>query len=324
MNGLGPVRCARASPPRVHLVAVAVWPRLPLRPSTRRSISASLLPPPGSAPTRSSRSSPPRLGGLLWGIPFVTLFLGAWQLHRLNWKLNLIQASELALKGEPIPLEQIDTTLSTPLQKVLITGRFLPPTFLVGPRPRSSSSTEASSGLFSSGGINRNGYYIVSPFELSTGVADNPTGAPLRRILVSRGWLPRNLVDEKGWDDQALGKEITLEGILRPGENGAYMPRNKPKVNQWYWIDTAAMSHLCHTACHPSLLVELIADSPTNDATFKCLNGVIPIPKQPGINLTNNHLSYALTWFGLFGFKPSSILHAFSTVADSPSCRFAM
>ena len=35
------------------------------------------------------------------------------------------------------------------------------------------------------------------------------------------------------------------------------MPKNEPDKNQWYWIDTQAMSRLCDA--QPNLLVELLS-----------------------------------------------------------------
>ena len=80
---------------------------------------------------------------------------------------------------------------------MVISGKFVQPTFQVGPRPRSVSfegNGRSSSGLFSSGGVDRNGYYIVTPFDLSvrsmseeTGGQSGATPENRRRILVSRG-----------------------------------------------------------------------------------------------------------------------------------------
>lgn len=41
---------------------------------------------------------------LLCTIPFVTFYLGTWQLQRLRWKVQLISTLEDRLEREPIPL----------------------------------------------------------------------------------------------------------------------------------------------------------------------------------------------------------------------------
>ncbi|TPX35970.1 hypothetical protein SmJEL517_g01819 [Synchytrium microbalum] len=236
-------------------------------------------------------TSASRIGGILWGVPVLTFCLGCWQTYRLNWKLDLIKKTEDSLKADAIPFRKDQ---SKQHQRVLLHGKFIRPSFLLGPRPRSSDTP--TSGLFSTGGANRSGYYIVNPF-LMNGDED---GGGSEKILVARGWLPKDVV-ESNWNDQMIGMEVTLEGMVRQGENGTYMPKNNPDVNQWYWLDASAMAKLASSS---DTVVELISGSKLNDAQM----GVVPKPRTPGVNIANNHLSYALTWYGLCAFSTWALL----------------
>ena len=73
--------------------------------------------------------------------------------------------------------------------------------------------------------------------------------------------------------------------------------KNDPSINQWFFADTKQMSEICGSS---ETLVELVADSPINTMHYK---KYFPFPREPEINLVNNHLGYAITWFGLSAFS---------------------
>ena len=72
--------------------------------------------------------------------------------------------------------------------------------------------------------------------------------------------------------------------------------KNDPSKNEWFFADTKQMSEVAKSS---EILVELVDDSPINQVFSK---RYFPLRRDPQINLVNNHLGYALTWFGLSAF----------------------
>jgi surfeit locus 1 family protein len=83
--------------------------------------------------------------------------------------------------------------------------------------------------------------------------------------------------------------------VLRAHDGGqAYFdPANDPAANLWYWWDVKAM--LARSGLPKDLkpfpfVVQLLPGTTTAE---------FPRPEEPKANLANNHLGYAITWFGL-------------------------
>ena len=116
------------------------------------------------------------------------------------------------------------------------------------------------------------GYFIVTPFELS---GDG------RIILVNRGFAPT------GKESRPEGEQ-TVEGVIRPArEKRFFAPENIPSKNVWFYEDIPAMS----TATKLPLSSIVIEQVGKEEA------GIFPIPSDGKINLRNDHLGYAITWF---------------------------
>jgi surfeit locus 1 family protein len=116
------------------------------------------------------------------------------------------------------------------------------------------------------------GYRVIVPLELEDG----------RRILLDRGFVP---IDEK---DAArhLGR-ITVEGALQwPRETDSFTSPPDRDRNIWFARDVAIMSAALDT--EPMLLVTAASDDPEQ-----------PMPLPVAINIRNDHLEYAITWFSL-------------------------
>jgi surfeit locus 1 family protein len=105
-------------------------------------------------------------------------------------------------------------------------------------------------------------------------------GAP--PVLVNRGWLP---------DDAPApqGGEARIEGyILPPAHRFWLTPSDNPAKLRFYTLDPAAIgAGLGVTDLEPFTVVAL---GPADQ---------LPIPAQSLPRPPNDHLSYALTWFGL-------------------------
>lgn len=118
------------------------------------------------------------------------------------------------------------------------------------------------------------GYYMVTPLEL------DDDG---RIILVNRGFSP------VGKESKPQGV-VTVEGMLRPlREKRYFAPENVPEKNIWTYEDLDKMEAMIGKRPLP-LIVEAIGTRQ---------NDVFPIPDDGKIVFRNDHLGYAVTWFGM-------------------------
>lgn len=58
--------------------------------------------------------------------------------------------------------------------------------------------------------------------------------------------MPREKKDQSTRLDGLTEREVTLEGLLRLGEQRAssFIPENKPEENEWYTLDLEVMAKL--------------------------------------------------------------------------------
>jgi surfeit locus 1 family protein len=197
----------------------------------------------------------------------ILLGLGTWQIKRLAWKNALIAKADAALTADPIPLDQALAKFlageNIDYMRVKAQGHF-------APRDPLRLLSSANSGP---------AWELIQGFE-------QPQGLP---VLVARGKIAHN---------QPLpvndGKDIEIVGhlIWHDQGRGIFDVDNKPDANLWYWWDVVAMtSQFSATHLEPNYaVVHLEPGSPGTEGL------VVDLPKA---SLRNNHLGYAITWFGL-------------------------
>lgn len=118
------------------------------------------------------------------------------------------------------------------------------------------------------------GFRIISPFRTADG----------RLILVDRGFVPEAL---KVPATRAAGQGGPLVGtLLWPNETDGYTPAPDVPGNIWFARDLALMSRELGT--EPILVV-------ARDR----LTGPWPLPEPLSVQIANDHLGYAITWFSL-------------------------
>lgn len=201
--------------------------------------------------------------------------LGLWQTRRLHEKETLIERIETRAKAAPQDLPpRAQWPALTPedyeFRRAIARGRYLAgrsalffahPPEGVGPEP---------------------GFVVATPFELAEGGV----------LLVERGFVPVS----KSSDQVLLAPpegETIVSGILRaPQSRNAFTPKDDPARGVFYTRDPAAIAAW-------SGLENLAPFTLALDATAGPAHWPRPMPAAPQI--TNNHLSYALTWFGLAG-----------------------
>jgi surfeit locus 1 family protein len=116
------------------------------------------------------------------------------------------------------------------------------------------------------------GYRVIAPLGLEDG----------RRVLVDRGFVP---IEAK--DAVRPPGPVTVAGNLAwPRETDRWTSPPDREENIWFARDVALMAEALGT--EPVMIVASASDGPAAPAPM-------PVP----VNLPNDHLGYAITWFGL-------------------------
>ncbi len=130
------------------------------------------------------------------------------------------------------------------------------------------------------------GFNVYTPLMLEDG----------RFVLVNRGFVPYEKKDAETRLDGQLDGPVTVTGLARDplsAKPGYFVPDNDIAKNIFYWKDWSAMAE---SADIPSLddAVPFFIDA-DNKPNF----GGLPIGGVTIIDFPNNHLQYAVTWYGL-------------------------
>ncbi len=200
--------------------------------------------------------------------------LGLWQLRRLDWKEALIARIETRAKSAPVdPPARADWASLAPetyeFLHVQASGVFdSGHDVLVFAAPPAGAPPEP-------------GYQAFTPFRLSGGGV----------VFVNRGFVSQSRTQGDEWRRVPPG-ETTVRGLLRPPQTrNSFTPADDPQKGRWFTRDPAAFAaHLGLAEVAPFTLDEEPGDE--NAA------GLVRAMMDPAA-IPNNHLSYALTWFGL-------------------------
>lgn len=202
--------------------------------------------------------------------------LGTWQLNRLGEKESLIAAvsARSTLAPEPMPpvegWAELDVD-AVDFRPLTARGHFLPeqsvPVFtsLTEPRGRLSGA----------------GYWLMVPFALEGGGV----------LFVNRGFVPQDRLPAFRNDPATPAGTVTVTGIARrPERAGMFTPPTDIK-NRIDWISNPErLGRFLDSTLGPvaPLTLDLPAAGP----------GVLPQGGETVMEFPNNHLGYALTWFG--------------------------
>jgi surfeit locus 1 family protein len=220
--------------------------------------------------------------GLMLGLTGLFITLGAWQLNRLAEKEALIAAVTDRMDDTPIPLPPVAEWIGFDpevynFRPVRITGNFrhdqavLVFTSLAEPR----------------GQYNGIGYWVMTPFVLDTGGT----------VLVNRGFVPERLANTYADDKAGPIGPMTLTGIGRVSETvNAFTPAADVNKHIDYVRDTKRLAGIADPGLAP--VVDLYIDLPAGEA------GALPQGGETIVEFPNNHLGYAITWFGFALLTP--------------------
>ncbi len=229
--------------------------------------------------TAGAVTSPkPFLRQLLWPTLFtlaagaVLIWLGVWQLHRLAWKEGLL--AEIAARADAAPSDAppvADWAALKPLdydyRHIKLTGRYLYQDTVL---------------LFDPAGPKHAGpgYLFLTPLKL----------APSGYVIVNRGFVPADLAPKMRTEGHA-DKDVQVTGLMRPPEpRGLFTPADHPEKYEYFTSDPASIS--AHFQIAPVAPFTIDADVAPG-------SGAWPIGGTTIRDIPNNHLGYALTWFGI-------------------------
>lgn len=202
----------------------------------------------------------------------ILIGLGVWQLQRLAWKENLLTRVE-ALQAAPAQsaaaaLERMAAGADLDFARISIEC----PGLASAPYLQLYSVRDGQPGA-----------RLISACQTNDG--------RYRTILVDRGFVDET-VSARPKVNVSDRAPIAVTGVLRVPEKGNFVsPPNDVAGNRWYVRDVPAMAKALN-ADAPAPLV-LMAETSSNPE-WKALDPA-PLPAQ----ITNRHLEYALTWFGL-------------------------
>ena len=211
----------------------------------------------------------PALWPTLVSLPILVLSLGLglWQMERREWKRDILDRIATNQAAAPMTLDELLT--GNPLRheygRVKVTGTF----------EHGHEFFLAARSL-----KNKVGLQVIVPLKAEDG----------RIVLFDRGWVPDRAAATQAAVQPAGRVELT--GLVRRSQIRArFAPENVPEKNVWFQADVPLMRKMAGAPPDPGLdTFFLESDSTPNP-------GGVPVGGQTRLEIPNDHLQYAITWF---------------------------
>lgn len=218
-----------------------------------------------------------RRGGLLIPGVFtlvalcILVALGAWQLQRKTWKEGLIATLDRRLNDAPVALPSPAawngmTAENSEFTRVRVHLAF----------PKADDALVYSSGSSIRDDAKGTGYFVFSPARLPSG----------QQVVVNRGFT-HALAFPK-----ASGEQDVIGALRWPEAASWFVASHDTAGRIWTVRDPQAMAALKGWGTVAQFYIEQEAPVPP---------GGVPHPGPLKVHLRNEHLQYAITWFGLAG-----------------------
>ena len=201
----------------------------------------------------------------------ILVSLGTWQMERLAWKNGIVETIEARTVAPPVPVADLPDGEALDYRPVTVTGRF----------------------------VNSGERYFLATFKGEAGwnvltplLVDGTDTA----IFVNRGFVPyARKMPETRFEGQIEGS-VEITGLARAAPTakpGSFLPDNEPETNIFFWKSIPQMSEGLALPAGTRMLPFLI------DAGPGSAPGGGPVGGVTVVQVTNNHLQYAITWYGL-------------------------
>lgn len=201
--------------------------------------------------------------------------LGIWQLQRLEWKQGLSARIEARTALQPVTLTDALNKWEKSRDVEYLRVRF-----------KGSFRHDRESHYFTV--INgKTGWRVITPLKTPGG----------RIVLVDRGFVPAAKKQPRTRAQGQLEGEQTVIGLARsPGIKGTFSPENSLEKNNWFWRDLKSMAAAALPAGDVTRVAPFFVEQEASS-----IPGGWPRGGVTRVKLSNRHLQYAFTWFGLAG-----------------------
>ena len=182
-----------------------------------------------------------------------------------TWQLYRLQwktalISEITFGLDSTPVKY-SNTLKKNYQRVVSEGKF---------------NFEDQIYLYSLNESGKPGYDVITPYKTLKN----------ENVLVNRGWINKNL--KGNLEINLKENEVKITGLLREiYKANIFKPKNDLKNNIWFSLEANDLKELTGKQ-FPNFMIFL--EKPTNK---------VPAPKKVSIDVPNNHLKYAITWYSI-------------------------
>lgn len=215
---------------------------------------------------------------LMLALAATCVFLGAWQMQRLAEKEALIAAVDARLHADAVPVPPASEWSALDPQDYIFQ-----PVTLTGAFRYTQTVTVFTSLADAKGQYSGPGYWVVTPFVLAEGGT----------VFVNRGFVPSQyqaaaIMGDLHGDDPGV---VTVSGLFRAPETAGFMTPEANMSDRVEWVrDPQRLANMVDPALAPiaPFYVDLPAGAP----------GDLPQGGETVVSFPNNHLGYALTWYG--------------------------
>ncbi len=203
--------------------------------------------------------------------------LGIWQVERRAWKLDLIARVEAGTQAAPVAVPGLSQwpgfdARASEYRRVMASGRFV--------HDRET--------LVQALTVRGAGFWVVTPLRTPQGV-----------VLVNRGFVSSERREPATRAAGQVAGPVTVTGLLRASEpKGGFLRSNDPAGDRWYSRDVPAIAAARGVGQVAPFFVD--ADATPNPGGW-------PVGGLTVLRFNNNHLVYALTWFGLAGISLAAL-----------------
>jgi surfeit locus 1 family protein len=206
----------------------------------------------------------------------ILIGLGTWQLQRKTWKEALIASLTERLAAPPaaLPVPALWPKLDQPsdeYRRVAFSATF----------DYGNDALVYAGGSALRPDVSGIGYWVFTPARL----ADGGT------LMVNRGFVPEGRQDRSFRATGEGAGPLAITGVMRwPEPRHWFTPNDDPAKSLWFVRDPQAIAAAKGIAAVAPFYVEQETPVPA---------GGLPQPGKVVVNLPDNHLQYAVTWYGL-------------------------